>query len=180
MDTKDLKTQESKEKTLFITVPVIIYVGLCFILAYLGKSAELAAFTVCGAVGLVFLNLDKFSEFSAGAFKGKLRKLEKRVEFIETVDQAPDESPNKETLEKIDGYKLAILDSLIMDSYKYRTLNGIQKSTKIDQTSLLDVLGQMENQGLVLSSRNSEGVMLWGASPKGKIYQSVERKAVSF
>ena len=156
---------------------VLIYIALGFVLAWNGKPTELAAFTVCGGVGLIFLNLDKFSEFSAGGLSGKLITLEKRVEFIEKVDQAPDGTLNNEALEKLDAYKISILDSLIMDSYKYRTFNGIHKFTKIEKEVLYEVLGQMETLGLILSSKNSDGTIIWGASPKGKIYHSVERNS---
>lgn len=89
----------------------ILYVALGYFLAWAGKPAELTAFTLCGAIGLIFLNIEKFNEFYAGGVGAKVRHLEQKIEFMEKISQEPDDGITKDTLEKLDEYKLKILDS---------------------------------------------------------------------
>lgn len=159
-----------------------IYVLLSYVLALLGRSAELAGFAVVGALALVFLKLDSFKEFSGGGFSAKLKErvddIEKDLAPIKSKAIEPEEVENTLNKTKFDEglskKALQVLDALVEGNYSWRTFKGLEASTKIPKSELEEILTELEADMLVTTTKSSAGKVIWGATSRGHVTYSVE------
>lgn len=155
---------------------VATYVIASFILALLGKPAELAGFVVAGALGLVFLRLDEFKEFSGGGFSAKLRErldeIQEELEPIKLKETEPDRSGEvtEETQRKIglNPEEIRVLDAVSNSRYTWRTQRGVAKELKLDAEIIAGVISSLVDQSLV-SKTVSGDRELYSATQTGHI-----------
>jgi hypothetical protein len=154
---------------------VLAYAASSFVLAYLGKPAELAGFVMAGALSLAFLKLDSFKEFSAGGFSAKLKErieaIERDIGPIKSKETEPDEvEPAGEALADecfLDKGFQEVLSALTNGKYSWRTLSGLATTTDLTRDRLLGILAKLEQRGLATTSKSGSGKKIWGATFKG-------------
>lgn len=166
------------DKTYLIAIG--IYVGLAYLLALLGKPAELAGFAVVGALSLVFLKLESFKEFSGAGITAKLRDqvndIQKDLEPIKAKATEPEDTPQSEQMPE-ELLKLTVQDEKAKDAllaltggqYSWRTIHGVAKSTQQSPSEALSTLQLLIDAGLAVKGSSSSGRELWGPTVRGSI-----------
>ena len=173
-----------KLKEWLYRMAVLTYAGLCFYLALCGMPAELAGFAVAGALSLVFLKLESFAEFSGGGFSAKLKervdRLQNDIEPLKSRETEPEptQSSDKDDLKQDDETSLnegsqQVLHSLTTSKYSWRTLTGIVADTKLPKDQISDTLFELEQCGLAVSSKSTNGRTIWGATMRGYITDAI-------
>lgn len=159
---------------------VLVYAGLCFFLAISGMPAELAGFSVAGALSLVFLKLNAFSEFGGAGFtarmKNSVKELKRAIEPITSKETEPDrverlpgdDETSSNLLLEEDHRKVLI--ALTQSKYSWRTIGGIAKDANLNESMVPDILFDLEQEGMAVSGKSSSGLAIWGSTMKGYIH----------
>jgi len=165
-------------------IAVVIYVALAYILALIGKPAELAGFTVVGALALVFLKLDSFKEFSGGGITAKLRDDVKsmgvdldKMKLKETEPEIESESEGlpQEIVELKDKDPNAEKALLALNNAKWtwRSIGGVAKEISQKPSEALTTLELLRISGLVEEGRSRTGTKLWSPTVRGSIVSAI-------
>ncbi len=161
----------------FVLVSFLVLV----ILAFLGRSAEMAVLAGFSAVCMAFLKLDKFSEFSGIGFSAKLREVEKKVEAIEVketeVDPLPDASAQfcDVNVLQVSPQEKQALEAIENSKFTFRTATGIAQNLKTSQASARNLMVALEDKGLVSQIVTSRRTVAWNITAQGREYLAITR-----
>lgn len=147
--------------------------------------AELAGFAVAGALSLVFLKLESFSEFSGGGFSAKLKeqvdKLQNDIEPLKSKETEPETTRLSSSAElgeeddtSLEENSRLVLHALIGSKYSWRTLTGLVADTKLPRDQSSDILFELEKRDLAIHSKSSDGRAIWGGTMRGYITDAID------
>ena len=165
-------------------IAIVIYVALAYFLALIGKPAELAGFTVVGALALVFLKLDSFKEFSGGGITAKLRdevksmgndlEIIKLKETEPEIESEPEGLPQEilELKEKDPNAEKALL-ALHNAKWAWRSIGGVAKETSQKPSEALNTLELLKIAELAEEGRSRNGAKLWSPTVRGSVVGAI-------
>jgi len=153
----------------------ISYVACSFILALIGRTAELLAFVVAGAISLAFLKLELFKEFSGGGFRAKLKERVEKVELELEPLKLKGTEPEESEIDRVQDLERSLLNeeqqkvllALTNSHYSWRTLKGIESHTQLSRDTIIKALLYLEHEGLSLKGMRATNKVIWSATRLG-------------
>ena len=165
-----MKIENFNLNTILQLVSISIMFGASFYFGYMSQPAEMGLAIVAGALGLVFSNLERFSEFSGAGFSAKLKD---QVEALIEKETEPEPQPENDSgIGLIDGRKRAVLSSLGNPSYTWRFLGGIMKDTSLNKEQALSSLNELIEREFAQRTRNKDGKPIWSLTAKGRQFNT--------
>lgn len=173
-----LSSLDTTEK-LFFGLVIVSFVIL-IVLAFMGKSAEMAVLGAFTAVALAFLKLEKFSEFSALGFSGKLKDALEKVDAMaeRETEIDPEESISnfgEPSVFQISQQEKDALEAIYRSKFTFRSVGGISEQLGITRTNASRLLNTLAQKGLVSHSVSSNRRSTWNITEEGIVY--LQRKS---
>lgn len=146
-------------KNILTMASLLMMFVISSIMGFLGLAAEMGIAVAAGALGLSFVNLDKFKKFSGAGFS---------AEMIENVFEKNQEAADVVNNDEYSKNVHLIGKALIHPKYNWRTLKGIARDIGLSQKEVWSCLMAMYQDNLVKSGNKADGKMVWGATEKLK------------
>jgi DNA-binding MarR family transcriptional regulator len=156
-----------------------IFYGLVFlsfavlvVLAFLGKSTEMGVLGGFTAIALAFLKLERFSEFSALGFSGKLRDVIEKFNAIadHQTEVDPGESGEdfgKPTAFSVTAQEIKVLEAIYRSKFTFRSVGGIAQQLKVSNENASRLLNTLAQKGFVSHSVTSKRRSIWNITEEG-------------
>jgi len=154
---------------------MVVAFVILVVLAFLGKAAEMTVLGAFTAIGLAFIKLDKFTEFSALGFSGKLKDVADTVNAIKARETEPDpeDSPTqfgKLSVIQVSPKEKEALKALRSSSFTFRSVGGIAEQLEVSRATAVRLLHDLSEKGLVSHSVTSKRRSIWSITEQGLSY----------
>lgn len=154
---------------------VIASFGILVILAFMGKSAEMTVLGAFTAIALAFLKLEKFSEFSALGFSGKLRDALEKVDAIAGRETEIDLEESISDFEQpsvlqVSQQEKRALEAIYYSKFTFRSVGGISEKLGVTKATASRLLNTLAQKGLVSHSVSSKRRSIWNITEEGIVY----------
>jgi hypothetical protein len=147
----------------------VVLLGGSLAFGFLRRPKEMSICVVAGALGLAFLNIDKFASFKGAGFEAVMRD---RIEAVVEKETEP-VSRDVESGVKMEGYGLVgdeapkIIKVLLNTNYTWRYVIGISKESGVPIEKVDETLDWLLKNGLAQFSQGTTG-RVWTLTRKGR------------